>query len=94
MKEGKPTLNVTWTALQKIANDSEYHVEYRRKGTLSWEDNRVSAQPYSTSTLLPVLLPGTAYNVRMRAVSAAGVGEWSEVQTEKTFDSEFSHLHI
>ena len=80
---GQPTLRVTWTALQNVKNLSEYCVEYRRNGEFNW-DNRVSAQPYSTSTLLPALLPGTEYNVRMRAVSAAGEGEWSEVLTETT----------
>ena len=93
MKEGKPALRVTWTALQNVANLLEYRVEYRRNAALKW-DNRVSAQSYSTSTLLPALLPGTEYNVRMRAVSAAGEGEWSEVLTETTFDSEFSCLHV
>ncbi len=93
VKEGKPTLNVTWTALQNVANLSEYQVEYRRNGELNW-GNRVSAQPYSTSILLPALLPGTEYNVRMRAVSAAGEGEWSEMHTETTFDSEFSCLRV
>ena len=89
MKDGNPSLRVTWTALQNVANLSEYQVDHRRNGELNW-DHRVSAQPYSTSTLLRDLLPGTEYNVRVRAVSAAGEGEWSEVHTETTFDSEFN----
>ena len=93
VKEGNPTLRVTWTALQNVTNLLEYQVEYRRNGEFNW-DNRVSAQPYSTSTLLPALSSGTEYNVRVRAVSAAGEGEWSEVLTETTFSSEFSHLHF
>ena len=93
VKNGNPTLRLTWTALQNVKNLSEYQVEYRRNGEFNW-DNRVSAQPYSTSTLLPALLPGTEYNVRMRAVSAAGEGEWSEVLTETTFDSEFNRLQV
>ena len=93
MKEGKPTLRLTWTALQNVPNLLEYRVEYRRNGEFNW-DFGVSAQPYSTSTLLPELLPGTEYNVRMRAVSVAGEGEWSEVLTETTFDSEFNRLQV
>ena len=93
VKDGNPSLRVTWTALQNVANISRYHVDYRRNGELNW-GTRVSTQPYSTSTLLPALLPGTEYNVRMRAVSAAGEGEWSEVLTETTFSSKFSHLHF
>ncbi len=93
LKEGKPTLRVTWTALRNVTNLLEYRVEYRRNGEFSW-GNTVNSQPYSTFTLLPKLLPGTEYNVRMRAVSAAGEGEWSEVLTESTFNSEFIHLHV
>jgi len=93
VKDGKPTLRVTWTALQNVANLSQYQVEYRRNGESNW-GIRVSTQPYSTSILLPALLPGTEYNVRMRAVSSAGEGEWSEVLTETTYNSEFIHLHV
>ena len=94
VKNGNPSLRVAWIALQNVTNLLEYQVEYRRNGEFNW-DNRVSAQPYSTSTLLPALLPGTEYNVRVRAVSPyAGEGEWSDVHTETTFSSEFSHLHI
>ena len=93
VKAGKPTLRVTWTALQNVANLSEYQVEYRRNGELNW-DHRASTRPYSSSTLLPALLPGTEYNIRVRAVSAAGEGEWSEMQTEITYNSEFIQLHV
>ena len=93
VKEGKPTLRVTWNALQNVADLSVYDVEYRRNGKFNW-GYRVNRQPYSTSILLPELLPGTKYDVRVRAVSAAGEGEWSEVMTEKTFDSESNCLHI
>ena len=93
VKKGKPALRVTWNALQNVADLSVYDVEYRRNGKSNW-GTRVSAQPYTTFILLPALLPGTEYNVRMRAVSATGEGEWSEVHTETTFDSEFNHLHV
>ena len=93
-KNRKTTLRVTWTALQNVADLSYYCVQYRRSGE-SWDNtSTVSVQPNSTSTLLPALLPGTEYNVRMRAVSTAGKGEWSEVLTETTYDSEFIHLHV
>ena len=92
VKDGKPSLRVTWTALQNVSNLLEYRVEYRRNGEFNW-GSTVNAQPNSTSTLLPALLPGTEYYVRVRAVSAAGEGKWSEVHTETTFSSEFSHLY-
>ena len=93
VKMGKPGLRVTWNALQNVADLSVYHVEYRRNGKFNW-DKRVSRLPYTTSTMLLALLPGTKYNVRVRAVSAAGDGEWSEVLTETTFDSEISCLYV
>ena len=89
--EGKPTLRVTWTAVQNVANLSGYHVEYRRNGEFDW-GSRVNRRRYATSALLPALFPGTEYNVRVRAVSATGEGDWSDVLTETTFDSEFSCL--
>ena len=94
VKDGKPTLRVTWTALQNVANLSAYRFQYRHNKEFNW-GNEVGAQPYSTSTLLPALLPGTEYNVRMKAVSTtAGAGEWSEVYTETTYNSGFIHLHV
>ena len=94
-KNGKPSLRVTWTALQNVANLSEYRVQYSRSGDLLWGNTSTeNVQPNSTSTFLLELLPGTEYNVRVKAVSAAGDGEWSEVHTEATYNSEFIHLHV
>ena len=93
-KNGKPSLRVTWTALQSVANLSEYRVQYQRSGESWGNTSTESVQPNSTSTLLLALLPGTEYNVRVKAVSAAGEGEWSEVHTEATYNSEFIHLHV
>ena len=52
----------------------------------------VNTPPSVTSTPLPALNAGTEYDVRVRAVSDAEPGEWSEVQTERTFSSE--HIMI
>ena len=94
-KNSKPSLRVTWTSLQNVTNLSQYRVQYKLNGELNWGNaSTVSVQPNSNSTLLPELLPGTEYNVRVRAVSAAGEGEWSEVLTETTYDSEFTCLHV
>ena len=49
------------------------------------------SQSYTTqnSAIVPRLAAGTEYDVRVRAVSAVGAGNWSAVQTERTFTSEF-----
>ena len=82
---------MTWTALP-LSLVSFYELQYGIKDT-SWE-HQGSSQPYSQSYFLTKLVPGTQYNVRMRAVSDAGNGEWSDVLTETTYNSEFIHLHM
>ena len=81
-----PALRVTWTPPQSDLTISLYQVEYR-SGTTSW-DNASTA--ITTSTILTGLDAGTEYTVRVRAVSTAGVGEWSVEQTGRTFCSEFN----
>ena len=85
VSEGKPILRVTWTAPQSDVNISQYQVQYKRNRTTVW--NQV-IRPVTTVSL-EGLDAGTAYNVRVRAQSAAGDGEWSEVHTETTYNSEF-----
>ena len=41
------------------------------------------------STIVTRLEAGTKYRVRVKAVSDAGHGMWSAVQTERTYMSEF-----
>ena len=50
--------------------------------------SQVDVAAPATSTHLLAVDAGTEYDVRVRAVSAAEEGEWSEVQTERTFNSE------
>ena len=86
---GRPTLRVTWTTPQSDVNISRYEVQYRRNGTTFWGSlASISGSPPVNFTVLTGLVAGTEYNVRVRAESAAGDGEWSVEQTEKTFDSE------
>ena len=87
VRNGRPSLRVNWIAPQSNVTISAYYVQYRRSGTTVWGD-QVTATPPVTSTTLPGLHAGTEYGVRVRARSAAGEGEWSEVQTERTFNSE------
>ena len=89
VRMGRPILRVTWTTPQSDVTISRYQVEYRRNGTTSWGNSiSIPGSPPATSAILTGLDAGTEYNVRVRAVSAAGDGEWSVEQTKKTFDSE------
>ena len=89
VRQGRPALTVSWTAPQSDVTISVYNVQYRKSGTIAW-GSQVTATPPATSTQLPALDAGTEYDVRVRARSAAEVGEWSEVQTERTFNSKFT----
>ena len=82
---------MTWTTLP-LSLVTFYELQYGIKDT-SWE-RQGSSQPYSQSYLLTSLVPGTAYSVRMRAVCGAENGEWSDVHTETTYNSEFNSLHL
>ena len=89
VKSGTSALRVNWTTPQSDVNISQYLVQYRRSGTTFWSSQvTISGSPPATSTILTGLDAGTEYNVRVRAESAAGDGEWSVEQTERTFDSE------
>ena len=90
MESGTPALRVNWTTPQSDVNISQYQVQYRRSGMTSWSSaTPISGSPPATSTILNGLDAGTEYNIRVRAVSELGAGEWSVEQTERTFDSEF-----
>ena len=87
VRQGKPILKVTWTAPQTDVNISQYQVQYKRNGTAEW--SQLTRTPPVTTAILSDLAAGTAYNVRVRAVSAAGNGDWSDGHTETTYNSEF-----
>ena len=83
---GIAALRVNWTTPQSDVNISQYQVEYRKSVTIVWDSRlTISGSPPATSTTLTGLEAGTEYSVRVRAVSAIGTGEWSVVQTERTF---------
>ena len=87
---GAPALRVTWTPPQSDVAISHYQVEYRRSGTASWSSATPSSGILSESSTLTGLDAGTDYNVRVKAVSEIGAGQWSAEQTEKTTCSTFN----
>ena len=66
---------VTWTGQETAAS---YDVEYKTTSTSSWTDAGHTGT--ETSQGIPNLVTGTDYNVRVRAVNAAGTSGWSEAQ--------------
>ena len=95
VKDGKPSLRVNWTAPQGDENITLYIVQDKVTGVPDW-GNQKSIEPHQTAVSL-IRRAGTTYDVRVRAVSAAGSGVWSDVQTETTYNSEFKccyWLHV
>ena len=88
VRQGRPSLRVDWTTPQGYATISVYDVQYKQHWTTLWGSQATTSYS-ATSTILSALNAGTEYDVRVRARSAVEPGEWSEVQTKRTFNSEY-----
>ena len=84
LEKHKPSLTVTWTEPQSDLVISNYQVEYRKSEDTQWIPGP-NLSHSMTFTNLPPLTAGTVYSVRVRAMSAVGDGNWSIVQTERTY---------
>ena len=80
-----PSLEVNWTIPQTNLTIFQYKVQYKIRGTTVWDSVTIRGSPPLTSITLNKLHAGTEYRVRVQAVSAAGGGMWSAVQTERTY---------
>ena len=87
---GKPALRVTWTTPQSDVAISQYQLQYRRIRTTLWIAVNPAPSGSTTSTVLRTLNVGTAYQVRIRAVSVIGNGMWSRVESETTYMGQLS----
>ena len=76
-----PALEVNWTIPQTDLAIYQYKVQYKIRGTTVWDNVTIRGLPPLASTILNELHAGTVYSVRVQAVSAAGAGMWSAVQT-------------
>ena len=86
-RSGKAALRVTWTAPQSDVTISQYRVEYKKHST-NWRAAMPVSPGSTTSIFLDALDVDTVYEVRIRAVSAIGIGTWSSVESETTYKSE------
>ena len=87
-----PALRADWTIPQSDKPISNYSIQYKinEATDTSWSSpHTISGSPPPQTLTIMKLAAGTEYNVRVRAMSAAGAGNWSAVQTERTYMSEF-----
>ena len=92
LERHKPSLTVTWTVPQSDVGISNYQVEYRKSEDTEWIPGPILSRSM-TFTNLPALTAGTVYSIRVRAVSAVGDGNWSNVQTERTYKCELITIY-
>ena len=90
VSSGLLAFQVTWTTPQSDEPISHYHLQYRIHGTTSWDSQyTISGLSPRSFTIRSRLAAGSGYDIRLRAVSALGAGNWSAVQTERTYMSAF-----
>ena len=87
----QPSLHVTWSALSSDHTIQHYQVDYRVGTSSSW--NTWSPNPTSTSVTLTGLQRGTTYQVRVRAVSDAGDGEWSDAVSDAVSETTYDGMY-
>ena len=80
VSSGRPALGVTWTAPFSDRTITKYQVQYRRSSS-TWSTKDVT----SRFTTLENLSAGTSYQVRVRAVSDVGAGQYSLTSTKTTY---------
>ena len=83
-----------WSAPSSERPIQHYEVEYRAVDSGSTDWNRVSTNPTTTSAALKNLKPGTTYQVRVRAVSDVGSGEWSIIVSRTTYNGTYVTISI
>ena len=71
-------VTVTWRAPQSECPITSYEVQYKISSDTSWSTPPVRSSR-SRRHDWRKLSPNTSYDVRVRAVSAAGEGAWSDV---------------
>ena len=80
-------LFVNWTTPQSVVPISQYHVQYRNE--IPWINAfKILVGPPAVFAILSGLNADTMYSVRVRAISAVGDGNWSKVQSVRTYNCE------
>ena len=94
LDSNNPAFAVTWVRSSTSGSPIlHYEVQYRVSGTASW--SALSSNPTTTSATLSSLQTGTSYQVRVRAISEIGSGNWSDYVSETTYNAvSYTHLTL
>ncbi len=81
LESGSQQLVARWTAPSNNGGNtiSDYDIQYRIKSSgANWSDWQASTVSTATTATITGLTHGTTYEVRVRAVSSAGYGPWTD----------------
>ncbi len=82
------SLTVRWTAPESIAFDIvRYHVQYRVHGTAAFVDRNAEGDADARQAVIDGLAETTTYEIRVRAVTELGAGDWSAIVVGTTLDA-------
>ena len=83
VSNGMINLTVTWDQPTSDRPIQHYEVQYRKQGVSSWTS--VTPNPTTSQTTIRNVDKGSVYNVRVRAVSDVGSGQWRNVTSQRTY---------
>ena len=83
VSNGIINLQVTWNEPTSDRPIQHYEVQYRKQGVSSWTS--VTLNPTTRQTTIRNVDKGSVYNVRVRAVSDVGSGQWRSVTSQRTY---------
>jgi hypothetical protein len=78
---GSPTFTVSWSKPRSDLPITSYDIRYKVSNTGSWTTVRVTGAN-SLNVNVTLIMVDRSYDVRVRAVSSAGNGAYSNVQTQ------------
>ena len=76
-------LQFTWNQPTSDRSIQHYEVQYRKQGVFSWTS--VTTNPTTRQATIRNVDKGSVYNVRVRAVSDVGSGQWRSTTSQRTY---------
>ena len=83
VSSGMINLRVTWNKPTSNRTIQHYEVQYKKQGVSRWTS--VTPNPTTRETNIRNADKGSVYNVRVRAVSDVGSGQWRSVNSQRTY---------
>ena len=83
VSNGMINLQVTWDKPNSDRPIQYYEVQYRKQGVSSWTS--VTPNPTTRQATIRNVDKGSVYDVRVKAVSDVGSGQWGSATSQMTY---------